>query len=243
MEDEAISLTLRKAKALISSVWLQPFYSVSLFLPSIITALGFKNATANALSAPPFALGFITTLVMCWWSDKIRKRGIFVIGVMSVNIIGYIILMAQHKAGVSYFATFLTVAGVSPGIALAITYVGSNWGPRTLRAAVMGVFFTCGNSAGMIASNVYPASTAPRYFQGHGIAIGFSMLAIVCAAILMFAHSRENARRDRLYGTVEPGLNPLHATPEQIKRWGLEGMSHMEILDLGDRHPAYRYLV
>lgn len=60
-------------------------------------------------------------------SDRYQKRGVFLIGAMSVCIIGYIILMAQHTAGVSYFACFLAVGGVSPSIALAITWVGSKY--------------------------------------------------------------------------------------------------------------------
>jgi len=221
----------------------QPFYSLSLFLPSIIAALGFKGPQANALSTPPYVLGFITTLGLCWLSDRMKRRGIFIIGVMSLTIVGYIILIVQNKAGVSYFACFLTVAGVSPGIALAITWVGSNFGPITTRATVMGVFFSAGNSAGLISSNVYPANTAPRYFQGHGIALGTAFLAICCAALLMWDHGRENARRDALYGPIVPGQNPLHAPPEQIKRWGLDNMTREQVLDLGDKHPGYRYLL
>lgn len=48
---------------------------------------------------------------------------------MAVCCIGYIILLAQYKPAVSYFATFLCVAGVSPCIALAIVWVGGQFGP------------------------------------------------------------------------------------------------------------------
>lgn len=106
----------------------------------------------------------------------------------------------------------------------------------------MGVFFSAGNSAGIISSWVYPARTAPRYFQGHGIAIGTAFLAIVCAAILMWHNNRENKRRDALYGPVDLGTNVLHATPQQIERWGLTNKTKEEVLDLGDRHPGYRYM-
>lgn len=79
----------------------QPFYSLSLFLPSIISALGFANASASALSTPPFFLGFLTTLAVCWYSDRVKRRGIFIIAVMSVAIVGYIIIIAQNKPAVS----------------------------------------------------------------------------------------------------------------------------------------------
>lgn len=34
-----------------------PLYSLSLFLPSIISEMGFTNLTAQAMSAPPYAIG------------------------------------------------------------------------------------------------------------------------------------------------------------------------------------------
>jgi hypothetical protein len=34
-----------------------PLYSLSLFLPSIISGMGFTNLTAQAMSAPPYAIG------------------------------------------------------------------------------------------------------------------------------------------------------------------------------------------
>ena len=109
----------------------------------------------------------------------------------------------------------------------------------------MGAFFTLGNSAGIVSSWVYPTTQAPRFFTGHGVAIGFSFMAIVCAIILMIDHSRDNARRDKLYGKLATDgseSNPLRmeGNKELTKRWGLEGMSRDQILDLGDRHPGYR---
>lgn len=98
----------------------QPFYCLSLFLPTIIAGLGYKGPQANALSTPPYVLGFLTTLAVCWASDRYKNRGLFMVGTMSVCCIGYIILLAQYKPAVSYFACFLAVAGVSPGIVSSI---------------------------------------------------------------------------------------------------------------------------
>lgn len=91
---------------------------------------------------------------------------------------------------------------------------------------------------------MYPTTEAPRFYKGHSVAIGFAFMAIVCAVILMTSNSRENARRDRLYGPVARDgrdNNPLRQdNAELMKKWGLEGMSRDEILDLGDHHPGYR---
>jgi len=225
----------------------QPFYSLSLFVPTIIAALGFTNATANLLSAAPYVLGTITTLSVAYISDRISMRAPAIIVMMILTIIGYIILLCDVSAGVKYGAVFITVAGVNPCICTAITLCGNNVGPMYTRATVMGIFFSFGNSAGIISSNVYPLSDAPRYFLGHGIAIAFSGLAIVLCAFITMYNLRENARRDRVYGIPNPDgsdCSPLQAgNPELLKKWGLEGKTRQEIIEMGDLHPAFRYII
>lgn len=103
----------------------QPFYSLALFTPSIIAALGYTNANANLLSVPPYVLGFITTLLVGWYSDRTLKRGVFIIVCMVITLIGYAIQLCDVAPGVKYFAIFLCVGGVSPCISTCITWIGN----------------------------------------------------------------------------------------------------------------------
>jgi hypothetical protein len=106
----------------------------------------------------------------------------------------------------------------------------------------MGLTFASASSAGIISCNVYPSHTAPRFFEGHSIALGFAFMAIVCAIIITTASRIENARRDSLYGSVAADgsdANPNKVlTPEQWQSWGLEGLTKIEIIELGDKHPG-----
>jgi hypothetical protein len=106
----------------------------------------------------------------------------------------------------------------------------------------MGLLFSTGNSAGIISSNVYPSHTAPRFFEGHSVAIGFAFMAVVCAVIITTATRIENARRDSLYGPVAADGSDASPnkvlTPDQCRSWGLEGLSETEIIELGDKHPG-----
>lgn len=225
----------------------QPFYSLSLFVPSIIAALGFTNAKANLLSAAPYALATVFTLMVSYLSDKYTTRAPIIAASMLLTSIGYIILLCDVSDTVKFIAVFITVLGTSPSISAAITFVGNNFGPMYTRATVMGIFFSLGNSAGIISSNVYPAGDAPRYIRGHSIALGFSVLSIILSLFMAIYNKRENDRRDRVYGVPDPDgsdCNPLYADdPERLKKWGLEGMTKLEVLELGDSHPAFRYII
>ncbi|KAH7096100.1 putative MFS nicotinic acid transporter Tna1 [Auriculariales sp. MPI-PUGE-AT-0066] len=228
----------------------QPFYSLALFTPTIILGLGQKNSQANLFSVPPYALGFCSTIIFALLSDRVMMRGPFIILGMGITIIGYIILLTPQSFAVQYVALHLCVIGCCPCIATCITWVGNNFGPIYLRAAVMGLFFTTGNSAGFVSSNVYPSRDSPRFFMGHGVAIGFAAMAIVCSIILMVDNARNNRERDSKYGVVNVrGKEAIDMAsgkvvdPYDRARWGLDAnMSDSEIVNLGDRHPAYRYV-
>ncbi|KAF8485646.1 putative MFS nicotinic acid transporter Tna1, partial [Gautieria morchelliformis] len=208
----------------------QPFYSLSLVVPSIIAALGFTNATANLLSAAPYTIGTAVTLLVAYISDRYSIRA-------PVLIVIYTILLCDVSPAAKFVAVFIAVAGVNPSIPTAITFVYSS-GPMYTCATVIGVFFSMANAAGIISSNVYPTGDAPCYIRGHAIALGFSCLSIVLCAFMTFYNMRENARRDMVYGVPNPDssdCSPLYAdNPIRLKKWGLEGKSKEEIIALGD---------
>ncbi|PWY98656.1 putative MFS nicotinic acid transporter Tna1 [Testicularia cyperi] len=222
-----------------------PLYCLALFSPSIIKAFGKTAAQSNLLSVPPYVLGFLLTLANSYFSDKYKRRAPFLLGFMLLTVIGYSILLSPVKFGVKYFAIFLTVAGVSPSIATAITWVGTNFGPIQKRGAVMGLFFTIGNGSGLISSNIYPARDAPRYRKGHSIALSFAILCLILTTVMALWMMRENKRRDENYPSPDEldldldGKNLI--TPEAKAMWKYEHLSDQEILELGDKHPSFRY--
>jgi MFS family permease len=114
----------------------EPLYSLALFTPTIIADLKFTGASANLMSTPPYVFGFITTMTTVFVADRYFIRGPFILFWSLFTIAGYAILISDVAPGVKYFGIFLTVAGVSPNIALAISWVGANFGPIYVRATV-----------------------------------------------------------------------------------------------------------
>lgn len=239
-----------------------PLYSLALFTPQIIQDLEFTGASANLMSVPPYVLGFLTTVASAFVSDRLLVRAPFIVFWMGIVTVGYIILLCDVAPGVKYFALFLTVSGSAPSIASCITFIGANYGPVYTRATAMGLFFMSGNAAGLVSSNIYKKQDAPKYLAAHSVNLAFSAVAIICAIVLALANIRENKRRDALYGRVDArkdgGGNADPAagqsaekgeksemarltSPEEKKRWGLEGKTDLEVMELGDRHPAFRY--
>jgi MFS family permease len=89
--------------------------SYSLFLPSIISGLGYKSTTAQLFTVPPNMCAFFAVLVSAYYSDKLKNRGYFVIGGAILGICGYIMLLAANTNIVRYAGTFLVAIGIFQG--------------------------------------------------------------------------------------------------------------------------------
>ncbi|KKY29560.1 putative mfs transporter [Diaporthe ampelina] len=76
-------------------------WSFSLFLPTIITGLGYTSTTtAQLFTVPPNLAAFITVLITSLLSDRIRARGPIMAAGIVVAIAGYIMLLVAKRAQV-----------------------------------------------------------------------------------------------------------------------------------------------
>lgn len=88
--------------------------SYSVFLPTIITGLGYEATTAQLFTVPPYVLSFFLVLLTSYLSDRIKARGpIIAVGCL-VAIAGYIMLLAAKLNSVRYAGIFFVAAGVFP---------------------------------------------------------------------------------------------------------------------------------
>ncbi|GJJ10303.1 hypothetical protein Clacol_004529 [Clathrus columnatus] len=216
------------------------FYSLSLFVPTIIADLGFTNARASLLSAAPYALAVPFMISMSYLSDKYMVRGPIIVASMTITTVGYSVLVCDVSETAKFIAVFLAVVSTAAAGPTAITFILRSNVHKSNRNSI-------GSSAGILASNVYPARDAPRYIRGYSIALALSVLSVIVAGGLSIYYYKENARRDRIYGPSNPDgsdCNILHIQDEvKLKMYGLEGKTREEIIELGDHHPAFRYTI
>ena len=79
-----------------------PIYSFSLFLPTIISNLGYKAVVAQLFTVPPNFAGFFAVLGATFLSDTYRARGPVMIVGCSLAIVGYIMLLVPARPAVHY---------------------------------------------------------------------------------------------------------------------------------------------
>jgi cyanate permease len=101
-------------------------YAFSLFLPTIIRELGYTSTRANLLSVPPYAAAAVMTILVGWYADRTRRRGLCNIFVSLLAIIGFSMLIGSQRPGVKYAGTFLGAMGIYPTIANTIAWCSNN---------------------------------------------------------------------------------------------------------------------
>ncbi|KAJ5256603.1 hypothetical protein N7478_012707 [Penicillium angulare] len=174
-----------------------PLYTLSLFLPTIIKELGYSAAEAQLLSVPPYAVAFILTLTVAVASEKTHIRAPFIMGTSALACIGYILLLSDHRAGVSYLGTILAAAGIYPSVAIVLSWPANNVSGQTKRCIANALQISVGNIGAVIGTQLYRVETSPRYFLGHGFALGYLVANIFVVGVLWIVLRAENAAKAR----------------------------------------------
>ncbi|KAJ4375155.1 hypothetical protein N0V83_002239 [Neocucurbitaria cava] len=169
-------------------------YGFSTFLPSILTSMGYDKLEANYLSIPVYIWGALAFVGVARISDKYKVRGIVILGTNLVGIVGYILLLTIDTGGVRYFATFLCVTAVYVGPGLNLAWLNVNSAPQYKRATAIGIQQSMGNSAGIVAGQVY--RTAP-YTLGNAFSLGSLCVAEIMIIVLVLYLKRQNSMKQR----------------------------------------------
>ncbi|KAH6660790.1 major facilitator superfamily domain-containing protein [Truncatella angustata] len=195
--------------------------SFSLFLPTIISGLGYTNTVAQLFTVPPNMAAFFVVLGTSFLSDHLKARGpIMAVGCI-VSIAGYIMLLAADQNSTRYGGTFLVAVGIFPSSAMTMGWISNNLAPHYVRATGVGFLIAFSNCAAFVATYIYLAKDAPRYILGHSICIGALVLCLATVCAQMAYCAWENKKRSS--GQRDERLR----TGEEYR--------------LGHRHPHFRY--
>ena len=199
-----------------------PLYTLSLFLPTIITELGYTAAQAQLLTIPPYAIATGLTITVAVLSERYRLRAPFILSTSSLAVIGYIVLLTSPSAGASYVGTILAAAGIYPSCAIVLAWPANNVSPQTKRATANAMQISIGNLGAVLGTQLYRTESAPRFFLGHGFALGYLVANLVVVSALWLVLRRENRTRDGTEAVGEGGgrgLGEVEWSGDDDKRW------------------------
>ncbi|EJP69515.1 putative transporter [Beauveria bassiana D1-5] len=169
-------------------------YGFSTFLPSIIVSMGYSVIQAQYLSIPVYIFGGLAFLAAAFISDRYCIRGPLLWLTNVPGIVGYVLIICSSSNGVKFLGTFLCAVSVYNGPGLNLTWLNVNVAPHYRRATAIGMQLSIGNSAGVVAGQIY--RTAP-YRLGNIFsvaALGLSQVLIVVKWLYLRQQNREKER-------------------------------------------------
>lgn len=200
-------------------------YSTSFFAPTVIHQLGYSAVNAQLMAVPVFVVAAVISISIGFLADHIRHRFGFIMLGCLVATVGYSILLSQTtvSVGARYFALFAVAAGGFIAQPIAIVWLSNNLAGHYKRAVGSAVQIGIGNASGLIASNIFLPSEAPKYRAGFGTSFAMAWLCGISAIAMLLVLYRENRKRDR--GERDYRLE----RPQE------------EVRNMGDDHPAFRF--
>uniref|UniRef100_A0A0W0FIY0 Putative MFS transporter n=2 Tax=Moniliophthora roreri TaxID=221103 RepID=A0A0W0FIY0_MONRR len=174
-------------------------YSYSLFLPTIVSGLGYSGPEAQLRTVPPYVPATVITVVVAFLSDRLRWRGPFILICLPIAIAGYILAIVATTNTARYAAVFLMATGVYPSGPCILSILPNNSSGHFKKATTTALQLAIANCGGFVATFAYTQGMiaqldirsttspltpdqAPKYIKGHSIALAFLCLAWVLIA-------------------------------------------------------------
>jgi dipeptide/tripeptide permease len=178
------------------------FSSLPVFLPTILSQMGFTPIQAQGLSAPPYFLAFLLTIATTYIADRTQQRGLMIFFLSLTGALGYILLAATEKTGPRYTGVFFAAAGIFPCIGNILPWVLNNQGSDTKRGTGIALLNLIGQCGPLLGTRVYPQKDSPYYKLGMWVCAGFMLFNALLAIGLRTLLVWENRVLDRKYGVV-----------------------------------------
>jgi dipeptide/tripeptide permease len=172
------------------------FASLPVFLPTILTGMGYSSINAQGLTAPPYFLSFLFCILTTYIADRTKQRGLMIILLSLVGGTGYIILATVESTGVRYFAIFLAAAGIFPAISNILPWVLNNQGTDTKRGTGIAILQMVGQCGPVLGTRLYPATEGPYYVKGMAVCSAFMFFNAILALILRQYLAWQNKQSD-----------------------------------------------
>jgi MFS family permease len=174
-------------------------YSFGLFLPTIITGLGYKANQAQLFSVPPYAAAAAVTVIIAFISDRLQLRGVVMLFTIPIAIVGYAAIanVGLHNNAVKYGMTFLMATGLYASVPPVLVWISNNSAGHYKRATTTGMRLAIANCGGFVTTFIYPSSEKPQYKKSHEIVLGllcYAWFAVLCNVLYCANVNRDKAR-------------------------------------------------
>jgi len=141
------------------------------------------------------------------------------------GVVGFTMLISTSNPNVQYAGVYIGALGIYPCIANTITWTANNTEGVYARGVALGFVIGWGNLNGIVSSNIYRGSDAPRFIPGHAVCIVYEALFLFGGSLVQHIGLRMENKKKR----------------EGKYDYLVEGKTEDEIALLGDKRPDFMY--
>jgi hypothetical protein len=170
--------------------------SLSLFSPTIVAGLGYKDLQGQLFTVPPYAVAYVVTLIVAMVSDRLKSRGL--IAGCSCTVAGVAFIVQATISGEAYMIRyiFLIVAttGVFSGLPSLCAWVGDNVRNSTAGNLSTALKIAFSGPGQIIGVWIYRSQDAPFYRLGHAVNASFVLMSGILSFGLMWHYRGLNQK-------------------------------------------------
>ncbi|KAF5589691.1 major facilitator superfamily transporter [Fusarium pseudocircinatum] len=179
---------------------LSGLYSFGLFLPTIVNDLHIASSAnqAQLWSVIPYAVATPVTVLVAFISDRTKVRGLIILVVLPIAIVGYAVIANVQAANTRFAMTCLMALGMYASVPCILVWNSNNSAGHYKRATTSALQLAVANCGGFVASFVYPSKDGPLYHRGHRVILG--LLCYAWVAVLLNVVWCAKTNRDKKNG-------------------------------------------
>ncbi|KAH9884591.1 MFS general substrate transporter [Xylariomycetidae sp. FL2044] len=200
-----------------------PAYGYAFFAPTIISTYHYSAIQTQLRSVPPWAASFVFSLVLAYFSDRLKHRAAFALVPLAMTVAAFATLISVHdNTPVQYAMLHLVTMGTYSVMPILVCWFSMNLGGHHRRAIGTAWQVGFGNIGGIIATYAFLDRDAPRFITGYALCLAFTCLSALASTLYLISIHLENRRRARAAVNV--------------------GLSEYEKTELGDLNPTFKYM-
>ena len=175
-------------------------YSLAYFLPGILQTMGFSNALAQILVAPPYVWVAFPAIFSGYMGDRFKTRAFPIMINATILIIGTCMYsqVSPDKLATRYAGVFLAIGGCNSNVPLIVAWCQTTIRAQSKRGFASALVVAWGGIGGILAGVAFRQQEIRQgYPTGVFLTIGMNAAVVVLAGCLKLYYMRQNKRADR----------------------------------------------
>ncbi|KAG1746432.1 major facilitator superfamily domain-containing protein [Suillus lakei] len=171
--------------------------SFAIYLPTIAATMGYDTTVTLLLAAPPWVLATIAAFAIARYSDKKRKRFIFIFASNALAALGLIISICTMDISARYTSLFLMVQ-VTGGQVVFLGWINNTFAREPAKRAVaIAVISGLSQTGSILGSYVWPPQWGPTYRYSFAICFAALVVSTVMFGVMHLHLKQVNERIER----------------------------------------------